>query len=317
MQRPTVTVVICTRNRCASLAQTLASIADDSSNTQSEVLVVDNASTDQTDVILVQAAETSPRPFRTITTPVRGLAQARNDALKHVRTDLCLFTDDDVSVEPGWIDTMANAFADPGVGAVGGRVIPRFRGEDRPSWMADEQFFRRVTLWDEGTEPFRMWRGRYPVGANMAFRMATLPRSPFDPRFGHTGQAALGYEEWELFDRVIDMFAVVYEPRAVVYHWIDASRLSFSAVRSKMFQSGVGTARYHNAGKQLPSYPRRLVRAARVARAAVAARRRTARDGIDASTAVDEMRALQDAGAQMETLLSRWPRISEWVSTKV
>jgi hypothetical protein len=183
--------------------------------------------------------------------------------------------------------------------------------------MADEDYFRPLTLWDNGTEPFRMAPGRYPIGANMAFRASRLPGDPFDPRLGHTGKAALAFDETELFDRLFPSHLVMYEPSAVVNHWIDASRLSLKSVRRKMFQFGVGSQRYLDAGKPHPSYPRRLLRASRYARAAIAARRQTRRVGLDASSVLIELRAYQALGAHAEILLASWPRLSEWVSTRV
>jgi hypothetical protein len=51
MGQSSVSVVICTRNRCASLARALASIAADPSTTPTEVIVADNASTDRTGIV--------------------------------------------------------------------------------------------------------------------------------------------------------------------------------------------------------------------------------------------------------------------------
>jgi len=246
----------------------------------------------------------------------RGHARVRNEALRHVRSDVCLFTDDDVTVEPGWIDAIADAFADPEVDAVAGRVIPRFQGAGRPAWMSNEEFFRPVTLWDNGPERFRMTPGTYPIGANMAFRMARLPRDPFDPRLGHTGRAALGFDETELFDRLFATHLVVYEPQAVVNHWLDAA-MPFAAARRKMYQHGAGFQRYRNANEPLPSYPRRLWRASRHVKAAGRARRTMRRRGLDHESAVAELQELQKAGAHVETLLADFPRLSEWISTKV
>ena len=317
----TVSVVVCTRNRCDSLAQTLDSIANDASAAPAEVLVADNASSDRTGVVVTEAAAMSRRPLQVIWTPARGHARVRNEALRRVRSDICLFTDDDVTVEPGWIDAIAHAFTDPKVNAVAGRVLPRFKGADRPAWMADEDYFRPVTLWDNGPEPFEMFpgisRAHYPIGANMAFRMSTLPRDPFDPRFGHTGRAALGFDETELFDRLLRTHLVHYEPRAVVNHWIDATRLSFGAVRRKMFQFGVGAQRYLNADAALPPYSRRLAGTARSVRSAIAARRQTVRGGLDAANAAVELEAFKTVGMHVETLFASLPRLSEWVSTRV
>jgi glycosyltransferase involved in cell wall biosynthesis len=305
------TVLVATRNRAEQLDRCLSSIERDTSRTDREIIVVDNGSTDRTRDVLASHDVVALRLARP------GKCRALNLGLRAAHGEIILFTDDDVTVEPGWTDAISTAFTDPTVDAVGGRVIPRFEGPGPPAWMSDERFFRAITLWDEGTEPFRMSRDRYPVGANMAFRSSSLPREPFNPRFGHTGRASLGHDEWELFDRLIDSHIVLYEPRAVVSHWLDANRLSFDAVRGKVFQIAVGATRRQNAGDSLPTYPRRAARALRVARMAVAIRRRTRHDDLDAVSAIGELRAFQDAAVHMETLFASFPRLSEWVSTKV
>jgi glycosyltransferase involved in cell wall biosynthesis len=311
---PAVSVLICTRDRHASLARTLQSIAADRSTTSAELIVADNASRDETGSVLKDAAKLSPRPLRAITTPVRGHSRVRNEALTHATGDICLFTDDDVTVEPGWIDAIAAAFVDPAVDAAAGRIIPRL---DRPAWMANESFFQPLTLWDNGTEPYVMGPGRWPIGANMAMRRALLPRDPFDARFGHTGRAAFGCDETELFDRLFGNRRVVYEPTAVVNHWIDGT-IAFRAVRRKMYQHNAGYQRYLNAkGEPLPSYPHRAARIALDVIEVWRAHRHTRKEGLNADTAVIEIQQFDNAAAHVESLFARFPRLSEWVSTKV
>lgn len=304
------TVLIATRNRARCLDRCLTSIERDTSRADREIIVVDNGSTDHTTEVLAAHDVVVLR----LSKP--GKCRALNLGINAARGEIILFTDDDVTVEPGWVDAMAGAFADPTVDAVGGRVIPVLDGE-LPTWWTDHPMYGCVTLWDEGSEPFEMRRGRFPVGANMAFRAARLPSDPFDPRFGHTGRASLGNDDWELFDRLIDTHTVLYEPRAVVNHWVDSSRLTFPAVRGKVFQIAVGAARQRNGEASLPTYPRRIVRALRSMRAAVTARRQTQRVGLNAATALAELRTWQDAALQLETLFARAPGLSEWISTKV
>ncbi len=306
------TILIATRSRADHLDRCLTSIECDPSQTTREIIVVDNGSTDHTADVLAAHKVTA------LSLAKSGKCRALDLGIGVARGDIILFTDDDVTVEPGWIDALASAFAEPEVGAVGGRVIPRLEGGTRPVWMADgEELYRAITLWDEGTEPFRVVRGRSPVGANMAFRSAILPRNPFDPRFRHTGHASIGHDEWELFDRIADRHTVLYEPRAVVNHWLDVTRLSFDAVRSKVFQIAVGATRQRNLGQRLPTYPRRIVRTSRFAAAAIAARRQTRSRDLDSESALVELRAWQDAAVHMETLFSSAPRFSEWISTKI
>jgi glycosyltransferase involved in cell wall biosynthesis len=310
---PSASVIVCTRNRSASLAAMLAALAADPSSTEAEVIVADNASGDRTPEVVRAAVAISARPLRTFRTTVRGHSRVRNEALRTAEGELCLFTDDDVTVAPGWIDALAAAFADRAVDAVGGRVIPGVRGEP-PEWMAlEDRLFRPLLLWDEGEEAFRMPRGRYPIGANMVFRRARLPADPFDPAFGHTGRAALGFDEWDLFDRLVDTHTIMYEPSAVVHHWVDGARLDQRAIRRRMFQAGVGGARFQNSRHPLPPYRERL---AGTARALARARdlRRAARRAATPEHVLADLRARRELGMQVETLLATAPRLSERIA---
>lgn len=311
-----VSVIICTRNRPEQLERCLASITADRSAAEAEVIVIDNGSTDRTGRVIRDAMEASPRRMLMLWSPVPGHARARNIGVLGATGSVLAFTDDDVTVEPGWIDAMHRAFNNPAVVAVGGRIIPTFAG-DRPSWMTDPVFFGPITLWDYGTEPFQMSRDRYPIGANMAFRRAILTGSePFDPRFGHTGRASFGFEETNVFDRLFETSIVMYEPHAVVNHWLDADLLLFDAVRSKMFQFGIGEARFRDSCNPLPPYSRRVVRASRAARRAVLAHRRNQRNRGD-TAAFEELHAVRDAGIHMGTLLASQRRLSEWLALRV
>jgi GT2 family glycosyltransferase len=68
----------------------------------------------------------------------------------------------------------------------------------------------------------------YPVGANVAFRVAPARRhGGFSPRFGHRGRRLLQHEGTDLclrLDRAGE--DIVYVPDAVVDHWVLAERLT-------------------------------------------------------------------------------------------
>lgn len=166
-------MIVCTRNRAESLARCLASIAADPSATPAEVLVVDNASRDHTPRVIKAAARESHRPLCTVRTADRGLSRAPNVGIQRAQGSLLLFTDDDVQVQPGWLDALIAPFRDAGVAATGGRIVPTFLCE-RPKWLTDDEVFMPLTLPDYGAAPIRFDAGRLPLGANMAIRANLL-----------------------------------------------------------------------------------------------------------------------------------------------
>jgi glycosyltransferase involved in cell wall biosynthesis len=330
MPEPQLSIIVCTKNRAKSLEQTLHSLRHDTSERPAEVLVVDNASSDATPEVIHAAQKVFPadRPVRALTCPRPGLALARNHAIPAARSELVAFTDDDVTVHPGWIDAVVDAFAHD-VDIVGGRVLPLIEGT-APRWFEFRPFFP-VTLWDYGPDaielglldegPGRPRRQVYPIGANMALRRSLLVSlgEPFNPRLGHVGMVNIGYEEWELFDRVADTHRMVYAPHAVVTHRVDPQRLQYDKVRRASFQIGFGASRSGNFRlAAMPSYPRRMYRVLRGYRRALAARRRNGGGAsITADRAFGEFDAYWKLGRDIETLLSRFPTLADQAAARL
>src|SRR5215472_12967431 len=103
--RPSVTVVVCTYNRCRDLAVALESIAASEmpSSVWWEVLVVDNNSTDETRDVVHAFCERNADRFRYIFEPKQGLSHARNAGIANSYGEVLAFTDDDVTVSPAWL----------------------------------------------------------------------------------------------------------------------------------------------------------------------------------------------------------------------
>ncbi|MDX1419730.1 MAG: glycosyltransferase [Rubricoccaceae bacterium] len=229
-----VSVIVCTLDRPASLARTLASLARQS-HPPREVLVVDNAPASGRTRPVVDGVP----GVRYVPEPRPGLSAARNAGLRAAAGPLLAFTDDDVEVHPGWVARLSAAFADPAVDAVTGLVLPAaleteaqlgfqrsaagFGGGYRPRRF-DAAFFaaaepRGVPVWEVG------------AGANMAFRSRVFARhGGFDERLG-AGASGCS-EDSELWYRILAEGGVCrYEPAAVVFHH---HRRDLAALRRQM-----------------------------------------------------------------------------------
>lgn len=303
-------IIIASHNRDRQLDRCLTSIGQDTSGPDREVIVVNNASTDDTAGVL------SHHNVTPLTLDAVGKCRALNYGLQASRGAVIAFTDDDVTVDPGWCAALTAPFSDTTIDAVGGRILPCVDGT-LPSWLNPAApLFHPLLLYDYGDAPFVMTRERYPIGANMAIRRKRLPADPFNVRLGHTGRAALGFEEWELFDR-LRLSNITYAPDAIVTHWVDSARLTFPAVRRKLFQFGVGSARYHNLTNPLPSRCRRTGDVVRAAGRMARTYRRTRADGLTPVTAEAELAAARFAGGALDTFFASSPAVAPWLSTKL
>lgn len=241
-----LSVVICTRNRAASLERTLASLAraDRPDASSWEVLVVDNGSTDPTPAVI--STWTDRLPLRYLFEPTPGLSAARNRAMTEARGGLLIFTDDDVEVDRGWLTALADARRrQPTAGYLAGRILPVY-DDPVPSWWTDgcERLLAGVVVRfaPRRAEGLLTPEDPRPMGANLAIDAAALRTvGGFRTDLGRRGACLIGGEEVAV---LIAMERAglrgVYVPAAVVYHHTPVGRLSdLSLLRYFM---GVGAA---------------------------------------------------------------------------
>lgn len=235
--KPDIAVVICTYKRPQSLARALASLAAAVPPARAawRVVVVDNADCPQTRAV---TAEFRARlPLDILVEPQAGLSRARNAAVQAVDAAYILWTDDDVTVDAGWLRAYEAAFAAfPDAAYFGGPVELRFEG-DPPGWLPDALPFiatayaqRSATpgLGPVGDDP-----GRIPFGANMAIRGAEQRAHRYDVRRGRQpGSRLLSGEESEVLAKIQAAGGIgIWVPEARVEHWISPDRQSIAYLR--------------------------------------------------------------------------------------
>ena len=244
---PGVTVAVCTRDGAERLPDCLASLrALEYPHDRLEILVVDNAPTDDSTRRIVAA---HPR-MRYVVEPRPGLDWARNRAVLEARGDIIAFTDDDVSVDPGWVRAVAAVFRDePAAMCVTGLVVP-----DELATHAQVLFekyggfgrgFTRKYATADGPEYAASQHGgtgKFGTGANMAFRRSVFDSiGVFDPALD-VGTVTNGGGDLEMFFRVIRAgHLLVYEPRALVRH---RHRREYSELRRQLTNHGTGFYAY-------------------------------------------------------------------------
>jgi glycosyltransferase involved in cell wall biosynthesis len=312
--RPLASVIVCTRNRAELLEGCLETLVAERPAVPWEIVVVDNASTDATAAVVERSREkASAERFEYVVEARPGLSAARNRGVEAARGDHLLFTDDDVLVEPGWVDGLCAGFEDPDVAAVAGRVEPEWPSPP-PRWLAGRQT-GLLALTDFGGEPRDLADGEVPVGASMAIRASALPAAaePFDPRLGNRGGDRFAYEEHDLFVRLRRSGRLVYRPQAVVRHRIAPERMTWPSMRRAALHNGYGSRRAERL--RLEPTPSRREAAVGLAREYAAARRARRRNGgggdVEPEAAFEELRRWWEAGRRLEALLgdsgvARW-----------
>lgn len=246
--RPFVSIVIATRNRQHLLEQTLRALRRQTWDTDRfEIIVADNGSTDGTAAVVASAAQGGEAPairYLSVVTP--GKSFAVNEALRIARGEVIALTDDDTQPEPDWLERLCAAFDEAGADFVAGRIFPVWESSP-PAWMS-RALYGVLGIPDNGDERLAILPGDHrvvPIGANMAVRAAVIADvGGLRTDLGKLEGTLRTGEDHEFFLRMIAAgYTGVYEPRAVVRHWVPTARLDRSYCRRWLYQNGRDVAR--------------------------------------------------------------------------
>jgi len=227
-----ISVILCTHNRCRSLAKALESLAASelSASAEWDVIVVDNNSTDQTRTVVEDFCRRDPLHFRYLFESRQGKSHALNAGIAYACADILAFTDDDVTVEPTWLQELTHPLEDPEWLGTGGRV---FLPVDfvPPSWLRlddPSSILGVLAYFDPGPEPGTFPKRLPPIGANMAYRKkAFLKYGGFRTDLGPRPGRAVRYEDTELGWRLLNAGErIKYVPSAIVHHEVPPERVN-------------------------------------------------------------------------------------------
>jgi glycosyltransferase involved in cell wall biosynthesis len=200
---PSISVVVPTRDRPASLARCLAALAGQTAGDELEIVVVDDASRDADAVGALVATHARTRSVRG---EGRGPAAARNAGARAASGRVICFTDDDCEPVPTWAEALS-ARVRAGADAVAGTTVnpdPR----DRLA-AASELIATHLTAFS-----FRPDGVPFAASNNLACTASLLETVPFDEHY-----ATPGGEDRDWCARLAALgFELVREPAAVVEH---------------------------------------------------------------------------------------------------
>jgi glycogen(starch) synthase len=210
-----VSVIINTLDRAIQLERTLQSLHQ-LRYPAFEVVAVHGPCRDGTLEVLQQFAPA----IRIGACPEPNLAMSRNIGVAMARGDIVAFLDDDAIPEPDWLDRLASAFADPGVGGAGGFI------RDRDGVRFQHQVIVADRLGEAEKFPamppeLKPHRYFSPTGTNVAIRRdALLSIGGFDEEYAYF------LDETDVNLRLIEAgWRLVSIPDAEVHHKFAESSL--------------------------------------------------------------------------------------------
>jgi len=201
---PTISVLICTKNRRADVARALASLR------------ADGVERDGVEIVVIEeTADPAPIPgVRYVTLPPegRGFAHVRNLAVQTAKGSVLVFVDDDCEVVRGWFDALlAPLLADPAIGGAAGAVL--VRDCNAIGYAESILGFPGGGLRYLDAADGRVVPTMHLSTCNCAYR-----REAIEAAGGFSPLAALGAEDSLLAERVTARWPCRYVPAAAVYH---------------------------------------------------------------------------------------------------
>ncbi len=148
-----------------------------------------------------------------------GAGWARNTGAEIARGNVLVFLDDDASAEPDWLEHLLAPYGDERTVAVGGAPLPKYE-TGRPRWFP-ANFDWVFGCAYEGM-PTELGPLAHLIGANMSVR-----REAFE---GIGGFHSIDFDDLDLCMRLAAHFrdqCLLYEPRAVVHHYVPAQRVAW------------------------------------------------------------------------------------------
>lgn len=232
-----VTVLICTRDRAASLRGTLESICIPTNLKDPEwelIVVYGPTGLGETAVVCQEFEQRFPTHFRSFIEEKLGKSHALNRGITESRGDLIAMTDDDVRCGPNYIQAIRTSFRERGVDGAQGRILLDCEG-GQPAWMGEE-LSAFMSLRDYGDESFE-WRDNL-TGTNMVVRTNVIQRiGGFSPEIGASAAGFMEDSEFSIRMREAGC-RLIYAPQIIVWHQLPRERLSRRFFTERYFRWG-------------------------------------------------------------------------------
>ncbi len=226
-----------------------------------EVLVVDNNSKDKTREVAETFVRKYPDLIRCVFEPQQGKSNALNRGIVEARGEILAFMDDDVTVEPTWLQNLTATLQNHSWLGVGGRICAP-ENVSLPPWInleGNHSLVGSLALFDRGSSQREL--ADPPYGTNMAFRREMFEKyGVFRTDLGPCPGSEIRGEDTEFCVRLMKAGEkLLYEPSAVVYHEVPENRLQKQYFLTWYFDYGRAFIRTKNPRPDVWVIPRPVI----------------------------------------------------------
>ena len=233
--RPTVSVVICayTEDRWLQLKKSVASVEAQTSPPIEIIVCIDHNEEllRKSEEYFGKGRAAGAVPLIVLANKYNGhLGAARNTAAEFASGEVLAFLDDDAAAAADWLERLIAPYDDEQVGAVGGAPLPVFEVR-RPRWFPYE--FDWVLGCAYRGLPLTRAPLAHLIGANMSARSSALR----EVGGFHTDHQ----DDMDMCHRIAyAQHGVLYEPLAIVHHFVPAPRTTWHYFWRKCYFANKG-----------------------------------------------------------------------------
>jgi len=236
-----VSVIIPTRNRRDSLGRLLDCLKSSQriGDLCEEVVVINNASTDDTPQYLVTFAQQWSL-LKVLEEKRPGKNYALNRGLLAATGGILCLMDDDIVLEPDWLDALVRDYRQSPYDALQPRVLPGLDPEGRKANF-NKLYQYNIPVIDYGDD---LCDVRGLTGVIMSFRRSVYESiGGFDERLPASGY----HGDTDISKRIRTAgFKIGYTPHVVAYHELNPERYGTHYARISQYRKGLSRSLYGN-----------------------------------------------------------------------
>jgi glycosyltransferase involved in cell wall biosynthesis len=241
-EKPEISVVVCTHNRAALLADCVDSLLNQTvDKNRFEIIIVDNNSTDNTEETAKELVK-NHNNIKYFKESIIGYSAPRNCGWKNASGDIIAYIDDDEIAAPDWLESIEKAFQiEEKPDIVGGICMLKYDA-DPPGWfiesMGGTNKNRQKGILNQRKDCF--------LGCgNIALKKEVLEKlNGFSNNFNTKDGFLMMGEDTDICHRAKNAgFKLFYDPEIKIYHRMNENNYNIEKRKLKAKRTGM-TARF-------------------------------------------------------------------------